>query len=306
MAFRLKIDKPLKAGIRKAASKQLEGAIRRLESAPEDRLRAVHDIRIHLKKLRAVVRLIRGSLGPRYQLENACFRDVARQLSQQRDVQAVRDSFDALCECVRRQAEGDPATVDALCAVRDRLASRQAPAGDRVESEPSWTALADELRSAATRIAEWTNGIQGFGTLAAGLEEHYRRARRAMQLALEQPTAEILHEWRKQTKYHRYQGDLLEEAWPELLAARSKALARLSDLLGDDHDLVVLRERLLADSAALGAEAELALCIAAIDRRRAELFSEFKPLGQLIYAEKPKQLRRRFEKYWEIRRAESR
>ena len=49
MAFRLKIDKSLKAGIRKAARKQIEDAIGQLENDASQAQEAVHEIRVHLK-----------------------------------------------------------------------------------------------------------------------------------------------------------------------------------------------------------------------------------------------------------------
>jgi CHAD domain-containing protein len=271
MAFRLKIEKSLKAGIRKAARKQIEDAIGQLENDPSQAQEAVHEIRVHLKKLRAVVRLIRGALGREYARENVCFRDVARQLSGRRDAEAATGMLGKLCDWFRRQSDVDPAD-------------------------------ADELRAAAERIASWTAGIKSFDTISAGLEATYRRARRSMEIALDQRTPETLHEWRKQTKYHRYQVNLLEEAWPAALEPMSKVLEQLSDLLGDDHDLVVLREMLSGGESELGEEAELDVCLEAIDRRRAELFDELRPLGELSFAEKPKRLRQRIEKYWKIRR----
>ena len=301
MAFRLKIDKSLKAGIRKAARKQIEDAIGQLDNDAGQAEEAVHEIRVHLKKLRAVVRLIRGALGREYARENVCFRDVARQLSGRRDAEAATGMLGKLCDWFRRQSDVDPADADKLCAVHKRLAERQ-QGSDRQATAETQVRLADELRAAAERIASWTAGIKSFDTISAGLEATYRRARRSMEIALDQRTPETLHEWRKQTKYHRYQVNLLEEAWPAALEPMSKVLEQLSDLLGDDHDLVVLREMLSGGESELGEEAELDVCLEAIDRRRAELFEEFKPLGQLSFAEKPKRLRQRIEKYWKIRR----
>lgn len=300
MSYRLKLGKSLKAGVEKVAQKQLEGAIKGFETAAAKRASAVHDIRVHLKKLRAVVRLLRGELGAQYHVENACFRKAAHVLSRQRDAQAALEQLGKLADCACRETSEDAPLCDELDLLRRRLIE-----GQRSLDEPStaelWNRQAATLRSAADRVESWSSKVGGFKTIAEGLENSYRRGRRAMSAALQNPRPETLHEWRKQAKYHRYQINLLEDAWPELMKARAASLKRLSDLLGDDHDLVVLRELTLAE---LADQAALPRCVELVDRRRGELFDEIQPLGRLLYAEKPKRLRRRIEAYWQIRGAE--
>jgi CHAD domain-containing protein len=305
MAFRLKLKKPLKGGIRKIARKQLKGAIQHLQNDADQENEAIHEIRVHLKKLRALVRLIRGALGSQYAVENTCFRDIARQLSSRRDAEAALGVLRGLGEWLAGQGEAGAEAALAAGAVHSRMAERQRASKLHAATETQ-ARLADELRVAADRIASWTEKINGFETLAEGLEATYRRARRAMKAAADDPHPETLHEWRKQAKYHRYQINLLEECWPLALEPMSEALRRLSDLLGDDHDLVVLREMLLCEGSQLATDAEREACLNAIEGRRAELREEFEPLGRLIYAEKPKHLRGRLEKYWNIRRADAR
>jgi CHAD domain len=69
----------------------------------------------------------------------------------------------------------------------------------------------------------------------------YRRGRQALAAVRQKPTVEFIHEWRKQAKYLRYQLDLLRPLAPTALTPLAKTIDRLGDLLGDDHDLAVLR-----------------------------------------------------------------
>lgn len=303
MAYRLKLDKSARASVRKVAEKQLEGAIRGLESAADERLKQVHDIRVHLKKLRAALRLARSAIGAHYQTENACFRDVAHELSPQRDAQAALEMYDKLAE-IARQPGADDSLTATLKAFRQRLAEEQRAVANRT-TDDVWERLAATLTKAKGRVDVWTNDIGGFETIAEGLEDSYRRGRRAMRCALERTSPETLHEWRKQAKYHRYQVNLLEEAWPEAMKSRAKSLKQLSDLLGADHDLVVLRGKLEAGAAESDEAAAAGALLELIDRRRREVFDELKPLGRLIYAEKPKLLRDRLASYWRIARSEA-
>ena len=298
MAYRLKLDKSAKNGIRKVAQKQLENAIRGLEGAAEERLKQVHDIRVRLKKVRAALRLARSAIGGQYQTENACFRETAHELSPLRDAQAALEMFGKLTAGKRRE---DAAALSsaALEAFSRRLAEEQQSAAAQATDEV-WSRLAGTLREALDRLDAWTDDIDGFETIAAGLKDSYRRGRRAMRCALERPAPETLHEWRKQAKYHRYQINLLENAWPEAMKSRAKSLKRLSDLLGEDHDLVVLREKFQAAAGEIADESAVARCLELVDRRRGEVFAELKPSGRLIYAEKAKQLRDRLTTYWRI------
>src|SRR2546430_1303607 len=59
--------------------------------------KAVHEARKDMKKLRALVRLMRPELGGKaYRRENARFREVARSLSGVRDAKAMLEALDAL------------------------------------------------------------------------------------------------------------------------------------------------------------------------------------------------------------------
>ena len=82
------------------------------------------------------------------------------------------------------------------------------------------------------------------------------------------------------------------DAWPQELEARADEVHRLTDLLGDDHDLAVLADEVQSAGETSDDRADL---LAAIDRRRADLQAEAFKLGARVYAEKPKAFRRRME-----------
>jgi CHAD domain-containing protein len=59
---------------------------------------SVHSARKHLKRARAVLRLLRTNLGSDiYHAENACLRDAAQPLANVRDAQVLVHSFAAGC-----------------------------------------------------------------------------------------------------------------------------------------------------------------------------------------------------------------
>lgn len=82
---------------------------------------------------------------------------------------------------------------------------------------------------------------------------------------------------------------------------QAKDAHRLADLLGDDHDLGVLRQALV--SGHIDAAVDLDAVVRLIDHRRAELQSEAVQLGARVYAEKPKAFARRMQRSWNAGRA---
>lgn len=76
--------------------------------------------------------------------------------------------------------------------------------------------------------------------IGTGLERTYRKGRDAFAAAKRDRTTENLHEWRKQAKYFWHQLQLLEPLWPGLIGKVADQAHRLTDYLGEDHDLAVL------------------------------------------------------------------
>ena len=79
---------------------------------------------------------------------------------------------------------------------------------------------------------------------------------------------------------------------------------RLADLLGDDHDLAVLRSTLVELDGQIPRDLDPVLGL--IEHRRAQLQTEAMFLGERLYAEKPKAFVRRLRRYWRAWRNETR
>jgi hypothetical protein len=144
----------------------------------------------------------------------------------------------------------------------------------------------------------------GFTALRPNLQKTYGRGRKALAVAYAQPTPENFHEWRKRVKYHWYHSRMLERIWPDVMSGYGKSLKTLSSLLGDDHDLVVMRETLLNDPDTFGGKRDLQVLLGLIERRQTELRTRAETLGQRVFAEKPKAMGQRLESYWEAWRSE--
>jgi CHAD domain-containing protein len=124
-----------------------------------------------------------------------------------------------------------------------------------------------------------------------------------MVVAYKAPLPEHFHLWRKRVKYLKHQMEILTPMWPEVMIGMAITLDRISDLLGQDHDLAELL-RLVADRPDLCPNPlERSLMSALAQQRRYDLQTASRILGRRIYAERPDALESRFAAYWEAMEA---
>src|SRR6185503_5359115 len=113
-----------------------------------------------------------------------------------------------------------------------------------------------------------------------------------MARAQAEPCVETYHRWRKRVKDLWYQVRLLKVIWPATAKNLADELERLADFLSDDHDLAILRQRVLQQSPKDRVQQDA--LVALIDQRRKELEVEANRLGERIYVERPKAFVDRF------------
>lgn len=100
-SYRLKSKESPTKGIRRIALGRAEKAVEELNDARNgtDFATSVHAARKDLKKLRGVLRLVRGELSEEvYRTENQRYRDAGRQLAQSRDAEVKTETLSALRE----------------------------------------------------------------------------------------------------------------------------------------------------------------------------------------------------------------
>jgi CHAD domain-containing protein len=291
-AYRLKAKEDAVVGVRRIAADRAEKALERLRGVEEGELAAaIHGARKDLKKLRAVLRLVRDELGKKtFKAEKQRYRHAARLLSGSRDAEvkletllALRHRFADLPENTAERWEGMLETE------RDELAAAM-----RSDGEGQIARAIDAIEGGRDAIGQWQLRTGSWALVGPGLSRSYRDGRRWMKSASADPSAENVHEWRKRAKDLWYQLRIVQDAWPELLGGTVDQAHALTDLLGDHHDLAVLAEDLRARDD-LGDRGGFE---AAIEKRQGELLDAARGIGQRLYAEKPKAFRRRIKRYW--------
>jgi hypothetical protein len=292
MPFRFKLAEPFEEGCRRIAREQIERAQCQLK-APDDPVAAVHESRKSLKRLRALLRLVRPALCEQtYREENAQLRSIGHSLSSARDRHVLLETV------LKLEAASSLARRGLGQAVREALHLTNGAQGPSVDAATMKQAQG-RLTEAKKRLARLQLTGKGFEIVGSGLEVSYRKARRALHGAYVERTDEAFHEWRKGTQQHWRHMVLLSHAWPGCLNARVTEARALSQILGDDHDLALLVAFARAQSADQ-IKSEQAAAIEKLARQRQMVLRDLaQPKGLRLFAEGPKNLHRRVAAYWD-------
>ena len=273
MAPRLKPKKPGARGVERALEREVKKALESLDGGRPISEESVHSARKRLKRARAELRLMRPALGDRvYRRENRALRDAARPLSEARDAKVMVETFQAL---------GLDHGVNTR-RFRAVLAQQRRDATHKIQNPKRVAAVLGDLRSVHRRVSRARPRRHGWSVMGPGLRRTYRAGRRAYAAARLRRTPALLHEWRKQTKYHALQARLMRLTFPETLEDRTSGSRKLAELLGDAQDIEVVLE-----GARDWAEAPEGFT-AALKERRKQLIADATKAGRKLFSEKPK------------------
>ena len=242
---------------------------------------AIHDARRCLKRLRALLRLIRPGLADAvYRREAERLAGTGRLLSGARDLFVMQQTLAKLEDRFGALPNGAAERLRKLMAnghARSRRAAVPRPGAKRLQR-------LDQARRLFTGKA--AGGIE-LEHVADGLEAEYRKARKAFRHAYRDASDEAFHAWRKKVQLHWRHMSLLSRGWPEALSARASEAKELSRLLGEDHDYAVLLAFVgTLDAARLG-PADLATLVDRCRACQADLRAQAKPRGDGLFAERP-------------------
>lgn len=267
--------RPLDDELRRVVDARLSDAHERLSRTdPERLLGDVHAVRRSLKEVRAALRLFRSGMPPAARAHlGPNLRRAAADLATLRDADVALTTYTDL-------SGPDPDRADLAALTRDLQAAR---------------ADADEAVAAArTRLAAVRDTAQGCRwqldtqVLHAGLRRTHRRARHLLgTLATPEARPELAHEWRKQVKDTWYQMRLLAPAWPDLFDTLAEEAHLIAELLGREHDLWVLEDRLGAAGQAAAPSGACGALPADRAARRAALRARACAHGARLYAPSP-------------------
>lgn len=303
-------SEPLGVGVKRVTMEQLERAASGFFGGEGGLRGAVHESRKSIKRVRALLRLVRGELPDNiYEFEHRSLRDSARLVAQIRAAQGVLDAALSI-----QDLYGDLLAEGTFLDLVARLSRRRDLTELNAVEDPNLIGrVVRSLERAHHRYASWPTDpeareIYGLGirdsyeSVGPGLVATYGDGRQRMVQAYQRPTPGDFHEWRKRVKDMRHQMEFLAPLWPEVVVGTAMTLERLGNILGEDNDLAELLSLLRERPDLCPDPRERSLFRALSQQRRNELQIAAEILGRRVYAEKPDSVTARFGEYWGARK----
>ncbi len=277
MAFSIDLHKDVEKQVRKVFLSQLQRSVEDLDSCDKETEEKIHDLRKRCKKLRGLLRLVRPELkdDDLYDDHNRYFKEVANTFSSTRDQQVMRDTFEKILYTYRLDR-------DRYADIEKWIDSMQESSIDENAVRRDFDIYAAQYEANKNSAERYRLEKKGKHALDKGLKKAYKKARKLQKRAFETRTDEDFHEWRKWVKYHWYQMRLVRKNMKCLLDARVKRLKRLSDILGDEHDLTVFKSHMRTLQSDVKEDFFIYL-----QKERDTLRKEAKKMGNELFCVKP-------------------
>ena len=287
MAFRLKLREPLPEGLKRVFCEQIDWALHSCQHPAKQRGVTVHEVRKHLKKLRAAMRLAIGAVGKNcHTQEDRCVREIGRSVSDLRDAQVRLHTFIQLRDKAAKNSGRQlfPRTEELLLLERESFSA----------AFDGWQKAAiPQLENVKVCLMAWPLHGLNWKQICNAVCKIYRRGQRTLAATIDDPGSENLHAWRKRVKDVWYQLRLLQPLNRTVLEEMAHDAEVLGELLGSEHDLDFLRARLEKESGDEALADELAQLQKLITKRCIRLRCDALELGRRFYAEPSKAFAKR-------------
>ena len=289
MPFRFKKSETLEKAVRRVGDERIRAALKWLEKAR--RPAAIHSVRKEIKKLRALLRLVRGEMGrDEYRRSVKPLRRGAELLAASRDARVI---FRALENLVEDAGTQFPKLHRFLRKHWRREARRLMEGNAMSEAERFLCKTRRQLRRLAVKSSGWM-------AIEPGLKQCYQRGQETNALAVREPTPENFHAWRKQVKTFWYQLQLICPKRSREAQNFIDELEHLGMQLGKEHDLVLLKQFIDGQYCA---EADEVVAVGKlIETSRRKLRQTALKLGGQLFADEPATVCFWLKKYWRERR----
>src|SRR6188472_2927426 len=282
MAFCLKLREPLSQGLKRVFCEQIDAALHLCQHPAKQRGVTVHEVRKHLKKLRAAMRLAVSAVGKNcHANENRCVRNIGRSVSDLRDAQVRWQTFIQLRDKATKNSEQQlfPRTEELLLLERESFSA--AFAGWQRQAIP-------QLENVKARLMAWPLDGLNWKQICNAVCKIYRRGQRALVKTIDDPEPENFHAWRKRVKDVWYELRILQPLDRTVLEEMAHDAKVLGELLGNEHDLNFLWARLERESADEALAGELGRLQKMISKRCKRLRRDVLELGRHFDAEPSK------------------
>jgi CHAD domain-containing protein len=287
MGFRLKLREPLPEGLKRVFREEIDSALQLCQNPAEQRGVTVHEVRKHLKKLRAAMRLAIGTVGKNCHADqDRSVRKIGRLISDLRDAQVRLQTFVRLRDNAAKQSEQPLFARTEELLLLERESFSAAFAGWQRQAIP-------QMEDVKARLVVWPLHAVNWKQICAAVGKTYRRGQRALAETIDDPRPENFHAWRKRVKDVWYELRILQPLNRTVLEIMAHDAEVLGELLGSEHDLDFLWARLEKETADEAFADELVALEKLIAKRCKRLRRDALELGRRFYAEPAKAFAKR-------------
>jgi CHAD domain-containing protein len=281
MSYELRHGEALGDNLRRICRKQIEGAIAIAKDEVQTDDTPVHEMRKHLKKTRAALRLVRKEIGRGlFREQDHALRNVGRLTSEIRDAEVRLQTVRQLKEATQRDGRAAYGKLEAMLTFELE---------NFIAAFAEWqTQAVPMLEQAGSAIDRWTLDQFNCRQLSRAVQASYKRARQALAKAAANPSTENFHALRTKAKTLWYQLRILRPVNPVVLKTLSDDLHSIGDLLGRAHDLSFLGERLRREHGKSKWQREGHRLLAIIEVSQTDLQRDAAELAEHFFAERPR------------------
>ena len=274
MGYCLKFREPLSKGLKRIFREEIESAVRLCRHPAKQRAVTVHEVRKHLKKLRAALRLAKDEVGKnRWATEDRCLREIGRLVSDLRDAHVRLQTLIQLSDGEKQQF---PRIEELLSMERESFSA--AFAGWQKQAIP-------KLERVGERLSKWPFAGITWMQICDVIAKTYRRGQNRLAKALKKHDPESFHVWRMSVKELWYQLRVLRPLNRLVLEEIASDAKTLGELLGRAHDFAFLLARLDKERGDPALYDELMRLQKLIRKRGKRLHRDALELGRRFYAE---------------------
>ncbi len=247
----------------------------------------MHEVRKHLKKLRAAMRLSVNEVGKnQHAHEDRCVREIGRLVSDLRDAQVRLQTLIQLRdERAKRSGENSFPHIEELLSL-ERESFSAAFAGWQKQAIP-------KLERVGERLSKWPLDGVTWKQICGVVGKTYKRGQRGLAKTIKKSQPENFHAWRKRVKDLWYQLRILQPLNRVVLEKIASDAEILGELLGREHDFDFLLARLENESGDEALHDELMQLQKVICKRGKRLRRDALELGRRFYAEPSKAFAKR-------------
>ena len=299
MGFKLKLREPLPDGLKRVFCEQSESALQLCRHPAKQRGVTVHEVRKHLKKLRAAMRLAVPEVGKnRHTREDRCVRKIGRLVSDLRDAQVRWQTLIQLRDETAKGPKNIPFRgVEELLSL-ERESFSAAFAGWQRQATP-------QLERVEARLLKWPLANIAWKQICGVVAKSYRRGQNRLAKALKKRDPESFHVWRMSVKELWYQLRILRPLNRLVLEEIASDAKTLGELLGRAHDFAFLLARLDRERGDQALYDELVQLQKLIRKRGKRLHRDALELGRRFYAEPAKAFAKRISIFIDKRKSNS-